>query len=266
MLQKMMNGDMYDSNYPTTYSNNNNNREFMEMFAKMFGDNMYNKMDNYRSNSDSSMSRFFDMFKRNRVQRAASEDGAVSPSLDLGDRLVEKLSQRHPLINSQSSVIPGIILLEQSLVLSLCRNREIVLLWNSEELIHHSWKLRHLDDSVLVRVVVSEDLQHVPVQLNMFWTSWRSHGSFDELLVVIHTSMVNDGMRIHGGSLGSDVLLAELQPFIKGDDASGLEIHGVEHLLSGGVLLCLSLVQSGILRSVSISSGHRCGGINQLRE
>merc|ERR1712133_224138 len=27
MLQKMMNGDMYDSNYPTTYSNNNNNRD-----------------------------------------------------------------------------------------------------------------------------------------------------------------------------------------------------------------------------------------------
>merc|ERR1712126_770481 len=26
MLQKMMNGDMYDSNSPTTYSNNNNNR------------------------------------------------------------------------------------------------------------------------------------------------------------------------------------------------------------------------------------------------
>merc|ERR1719347_1178725 len=98
MLQKMMNGDMYDSNYPTTYSNNNNNRDFMEMFAKMFGDNMYNKMDNYRSNSDSSMSRFFDMFKRNRVQRAASEDGAVSPSLDLGDRLVEKLNeQRHEM-------------------------------------------------------------------------------------------------------------------------------------------------------------------------
>jgi len=98
MMQKMMNGDMYDSNYPTTYSNNNNNRDFMEMFAKMFGDNMYNKMDNYRSNSDSSMSRFFDMFKRNRVQRAASEDGAVSPSLDLGDRLVEKLNeQRHEM-------------------------------------------------------------------------------------------------------------------------------------------------------------------------
>merc|ERR1712002_779432 len=90
---------MYDSNYNMdNYRSNNNNREFMEMFAKMFGDNMYNKMDNYRSNSDSSMSRFFDMFKRNRVQRAASEDGALSPSLDLGDRLVEKLNeQRHEM-------------------------------------------------------------------------------------------------------------------------------------------------------------------------
>merc|ERR1719347_2121459 len=78
--------------------------------------------------------------------------------------------------------------------------------------------------------------------------------------------MVNDGMRIHGGSLGSDVLLAELQPFIEGNDTSGLEIHGVEHLLSGGVLLCISLVQSRIFWSVSISSGHCCSGINQLGE
>merc|ERR1712168_1111384 len=175
-------------------------------------------------------------------------------------------SQRHPLINSQSSIVPGIVLLEHCLIVALCRDREVVLLWNSEELIHHCWELHHLDDSILVRVMVSEDLQHVPVQLNMFWTRWRSHGSFDALLVLIHTSVVNDGVRIHGGSLGSDVLLAELQPFIEGDDASGLEIHGVKHLLSGSVLLCLSLVQSRILRSVSISSGHRCSSINQLGE
>jgi len=99
MMQKMMNSDMHDSNYPMTYSNNNNNkRDFMEMFSKMFGDNMYNKMDNYGSNSDSSMSRFFDMFKRQRVQRAANDEGVVSPSLDLGDRLVEKLNeQRHEM-------------------------------------------------------------------------------------------------------------------------------------------------------------------------
>merc|ERR1712168_856533 len=175
-------------------------------------------------------------------------------------------SQRHPLINSQSSIDPGIVLLEHCLIVALCRDREVVLLWNSEELIHHCWELHHLDDYILVRVMVSEDLQHVPVQLNVFWTSWRSHGSFNELLVIIHTSMVYDGVRIHGGSLGSDVLLAELEPFIKGDDASGLEIHGVEHLLSGSVLLYLRLVQSGILRSVSIGSGHRCSGIDQLGE
>merc|ERR1719249_294769 len=181
--------------------------------------------------------------------------------------LVNFLSdKRHPLINSQSSVISWVILLEQGLILSLRRNREIMLLWHSEELIHHCWELRHLNDPVLVRVMVSEDLQHVPVQLNVFWTGWRSHGSLDELLVIIHTSMVNDRMRIHGGSLSSDVLLAELQPFIEGDDTSGLEIHGVKHLLSGSVLLCFRLVQSGILGSVSISSGHRCGGINQLGE
>merc|ERR1711915_781924 len=78
--------------------------------------------------------------------------------------------------------------------------------------------------------------------------------------------MVNDGVRIHGGSLGSDVLLAEFEPFIEGDNASGLEIHGVKHLLSGSVLLCLRLEQSRILRSVSVSSRHGSSGINQLGE
>merc|ERR1719293_186759 len=162
--------------------------------------------------------------------------------------------QRHPLINSQSSIVPGIVLLEHCLILALCRDREVVLLWNSEELIHHCWKLRHLNDPVLVRVMVSEDLQHVPVQLNVFWTSWRSHGSLDELLVIIHTSMINDRMRIHGGSLGSDVLLAELEPLIEGDDTSGLEIHGVKHLLPGSILLGFSLVELRICWSISISS------------
>merc|ERR1719295_1229084 len=156
-------------------------------------------------------------------------------------------SQRHPLIHGEPSIVPWIVLLEHCLIITLCWDSKVVLLWNSQELIHHCWELRHLEDSILVRVMVSEDLKHVPVQFNMFWTGWRSHGSFDELLVLIHTSMVNDGMRIHSGSLGSDVLLAELQPFIEGDDTSGLEIHGVKHLLSGGVLLCLSLVKSRIL-------------------
>merc|ERR1719415_355739 len=162
--------------------------------------------------------------------------------------------QRHPLIDSQSTIISWVILLKQGLELSLRRNSKIVLLWYRQELVHHGWELCHLDDPILVGVMVSEDLQHVPVQLHMFWTGWRSHGSLDEVLVLIYTSMVNDGMRIHGGSLGSDVPLAELEPFIKGDDASGLEIHGVKHLLSGGILLSFCLVQSRILRSVAIGS------------
>merc|ERR1719445_1056031 len=50
----------------------------------------------YRGNSDSSMYKFFDMYKRNRVQRSPNDGEIVFPSLDLGDRLVEKLNeQRH---------------------------------------------------------------------------------------------------------------------------------------------------------------------------
>merc|ERR1712133_325786 len=146
--------------------------------------------------------------------------------------LVNFLSGKgHPLINSQSSVVSWVILLKQGLILSLRRNREIVLLWHSEELVHHCWELCHLDDPVHVRVVVSEDLQHVPVQLHLLRTGSRTDGDLDELLVLLHTTMVDDGMWVHGGGLGGDVLLAELEPFVKGDNTSGLEIHGVKHLL-----------------------------------
>jgi len=93
MMQKMMNGDMYESKSPMTYGHMNNNEDFREMFNRMFGNNMENRMDNFGSNSDSSMSQFFDMF-RSRSKRAASEEGVVNPSLDLGDRLVEKLNEQ----------------------------------------------------------------------------------------------------------------------------------------------------------------------------
>merc|ERR1719342_1379289 len=45
-----------------------------------------------------------------------------------------------------------------------------------------------------------------------------------------------------------------------------LKSTGVKHLLSGSILLCLSLVQLRILRSISIGSGHGCSSINQLGE
>ena len=192
-------------------------------------------------------------------------------------------SQFHPLIHSKSSIIPRVVLLKQGLVLILRRKyehyeliinhrtyrfrmRKAVLLGDSQELIHHLWELSQFDNAVLVCIVISEDLQHVPVEFHLLRTRVGTNGGLDELLVLVHTTMVNDGMRVHGSSLGSDVLLAELQPFIKGDDTSGLEIHGVKHLLSGSILLCLSLVQLRVLWSKTICSWHRCSSINQLGE
>merc|ERR1711909_166829 len=104
-MLEMMQGNQYNSRRPSysSYSRhgegNNymekmkNNEDFREMFNRMFGNNMENRMDNFGSNSDSSMSQFFDMF-RSRSKRAASEEGVVNPSLDLGDRLVEKLNEQ----------------------------------------------------------------------------------------------------------------------------------------------------------------------------
>jgi len=88
MLQRMMKGDMYETNSPKSFEHRDKNQDFMEMFSRMFGDSM-----DTGSSSDSSMSQFIDMFRNQRYKRAAaSEDGGVS--LDLGDRLVEKLNQQ----------------------------------------------------------------------------------------------------------------------------------------------------------------------------
>merc|ERR1712243_314094 len=71
---------------------------------------------------------------------------------------------------------------------------------------------------------------------------------------------------IHSGSLGSNMLSAKLQPFVKSDDSSGLEIHGIKHLLSGSILVLLGLVEIGIGWCITISSGHGGSCIDQLRE
>merc|ERR1712080_602610 len=77
MLQRMMKGDMYETNSPKSFEHRDKNRDSMDT----------------GSSSDSSMSQFIDMFRNQRYKRAAaSEDGGVS--LDLGDRLVEKLNQQ----------------------------------------------------------------------------------------------------------------------------------------------------------------------------
>merc|ERR1711874_205918 len=109
--------------------------------------------------------------------------------------------------------------------------------WSGQELVHHRWKGGDFHESFLLHVVFGEDLQHVPVQLHGLGTLRGLDCSLDELLVVINTSMVNDGMSIQRCSLCSNVFSAKLQPFIKGDDTSRLQIHGIKHLLSGSILL-----------------------------
>merc|ERR1719495_654653 len=91
--------------------------------------------------------------------------------------------------------------------------------------------------------MLCEDLQHTPIKLDGFGTVRFVDGSLDKLLVLFNTSLVDNGVRIQGGSLGSNMLPGELQPFIKGNDSSGLEVHGIKHLLPCCILFGISLVQ-----------------------
>merc|ERR1712058_4110 len=174
--------------------------------------------------------------------------------------------QGHPFINSQSTIISWIILLEQDIELLTARNGQFMLWRNGQAFFHHCVELFQFYDPVLIGIMVSEDLQHIPIKLHCLSTAWIVDSLLDEVLVLINGSLVNDGMWIHGCSLGSDVLPAELQPFIKGDDPSCLEIHRVEHLLPGSILLRFSFVQIGVSRGISISSWQGSGCINQLGE
>merc|ERR1711862_662856 len=128
--------------------------------------------------------------------------------------------------------------------------------WSYQELVHHGRKGVKLDKTSLFQVMFSKDLQHVPIEFHSFSAVRLVDGSLNELFILFNSSLVNDGVRIHGGSLGSNVLPAKLQPLVKGDDPSGLEVHGVKHLLPGCILFIPSLVQVRISWSISISSWH----------
>merc|ERR1712228_642313 len=131
---------------------------------------------------------------------------------------------------------------------------------------HHGREILHFNESLFLQIMFSEDLQHVPIEFHGLSTVRLVDGSLDKLLVLINASLINDGMRIQGGSLGSNMLPGELQPFVKGDDSSGFEVHGVEHFLSCCVFIGISFVQVRISWSVSVSSWHGGSSINQLGE
>ena len=114
--------------------------------------------------------------------------------------------------------------------------------------------------------MVSEQLQHEPVQLSVLGTSHFGDSCIDEGLVLVDSPVVNDGVGGQGSSLGQDVFQAEGQPLIKGDDASRLLVHGVEHPSPGTLLLLHSPVEVAVLGSKPVLSGQSSGSVNQLGE
>jgi len=101
IMEKMNN---MESDMVSTYQNNDhkdsfNNDQMMRMFTTMFGDNMNDKLD-YSSKHDrkndpiARISDLMKMFSNSRSKRAAGQAGVTTPSLDLGDRLVEKLNEQ----------------------------------------------------------------------------------------------------------------------------------------------------------------------------
>ena len=69
-----------------------------------------------------------------------------------------------------------------------------MLLGSLNQLGHHRSELGDVDTSTLGGVVVSEQLQHEPVQLNILGTSHVGEGGLDEGLVLLHSPVVNDGL------------------------------------------------------------------------
>ena len=69
-----------------------------------------------------------------------------------------------------------------------------MLLGSLDQLGHHWSELGDVDPATLGGVVVSEQLQHEPVQLNILGTSHVGDGRLNEGLVLLHTAVVNDGL------------------------------------------------------------------------
>ena len=69
------------------------------------------------------------------------------------------------------------------------------LLGSLDQLGHHGRELGDVDQPALGGVVVSEQLQHEPVQLNILGTSRVAHGLLDEGLVLFSIAMINDGLK-----------------------------------------------------------------------
>merc|ERR1712105_445558 len=184
------------------------------------------------------------------------------------DKSLEDLlgSELDPLINGEVAVAPGVVLLEESLVLSLSWSGETMLLGSLDQLRHHGRELGDVNPATLGSVVVSEQLQHEPVQLNILGARRIGDGLLNEGLVLLHIAVVNDGMRSQSGSLGHDVLQTVVQPLIKGDDSSRLLVHGVKHLGPGILLLLLGLVEIAVLGSEPVSPRQSSGSVHQLGE
>ena len=79
-------------------------------------------------------------------------------------------------------------------LLYLSWSGESVLLWRLDQLGHHCRELGDVDPATLGGVVVSEQLQHEPVQLHILGPSHVADGLLDEGLVLLSIAMVNDGL------------------------------------------------------------------------
>ena len=80
-------------------------------------------------------------------------------------------------------------------MLHLSWSGQTKLLGSLDQLGHHGRELGYVNQTALGGVVVSEQLQHEPVQLNILGTSRVAHGLLDEGLVLVNIAMINDGLK-----------------------------------------------------------------------
>ena len=77
----------------------------------------------------------------------------------------------------------------------LRRSGEPVFPGSLDKLRHHCREVVDVETATLGGVVVSEELQHEPVQLNILGTSCVADSLLDEGLVLLNIAVVNDGLK-----------------------------------------------------------------------
>merc|ERR1712215_110183 len=197
---------------------------------------------------------------------------------DLSNHLLKDTlhSKFNPFIEAHFIISHGIVSFKHCMVAFLPfgvigRHQVLVRMRHSKFLrslkcpVQHTREVTQHHNTILVRICFCEQLKKEPVKLRIFSTT-DDNSSFNKPCELFQATVVKNWMCSQCGSPSNYMFHTEFQPLIHSDHPCALQVHGVEHLLPGLLLLNLCLVQLCIHRSISILPWDRGSHVDKFGE